>query len=60
MAEKEVRLIVNGQQYSLAISPQKTLLEVLREELELTGAKVISGERVPANEGVTSPKIKQT
>lgn len=39
MAEKEIKLNVNRQQYSISISPQKTLLEVLREKLGLTGVK---------------------
>ena len=34
-----VSLNVNGQTYDLAISPHRTLLEVLREEIGLTGTK---------------------
>lgn len=36
---KRIVLNVNGEAYKLEIEPQKTLLEVLREELDLTGAK---------------------
>lgn len=32
-------LIVNGKEYSLTLSPQHTLLHVLREELGLSGAR---------------------
>ena len=39
-AEREhVRFIVNGQEYDLLTKPWATLLEVLREELCLTGTK---------------------
>jgi carbon-monoxide dehydrogenase small subunit len=39
-AERErVRLIVNGSEYDLLIKPWATLLEVLREDLCLTGTK---------------------
>ncbi len=34
-----IALRVNGEQYELSIPPWRTLLEVLREELGLTGAK---------------------
>lgn len=34
-----VRLTVNGQRYDVVVPVQKTLLEVLREELGLTGTK---------------------
>jgi carbon-monoxide dehydrogenase small subunit len=32
-------LMVNGEPHGLAIAPQRTLLEVLREDLDLTGTK---------------------
>ena len=32
-------LVVNGESYGVAIAPQRTLLEVLREDLDLTGTK---------------------
>jgi len=37
---------VNGEEVELYISPNRTLLEVLREELELTGTKESCGEGV--------------
>ncbi len=35
---------VNGEDYELYVEPNKTLVEVLREELELTGTKMGCGE----------------
>jgi aerobic carbon-monoxide dehydrogenase small subunit len=37
--KRPLELRVNGQKYELFIEPWKTLLEVLREEIGLTGAK---------------------
>ncbi len=37
--KKRIVLNVNHEKYEVEIQPQKTLLEVLREELDLTGAK---------------------
>ncbi|MDO8722920.1 MAG: (2Fe-2S)-binding protein [Syntrophales bacterium] len=34
-----LRLTVNGREYEVAVSPHRTLLKVLREELNLSGAK---------------------
>ncbi len=34
-----IELKVNGESYQVAVEPQRTLLEVLREQLGLTGAK---------------------
>jgi len=34
-----LRLMVNGREYEVAVSPHRTLLKVLREELGLIGAK---------------------
>ena len=34
-----ISLTVNGQQYEVAIEPRQSLLQVLREELHLTGTK---------------------
>jgi carbon-monoxide dehydrogenase small subunit len=34
-----ISLTVNGQQYDVAIEPRQSLLQVLREELHLTGTK---------------------
>ena len=38
-----VTLRVNGDSYEVMIEPKKTLLEVLREDLGLTGAKAVCG-----------------
>lgn len=34
-----IRLIVNGQEYTLSVQPRRTLLEALRDDLHLTGTK---------------------
>lgn len=39
MKQKKVNFTVNGEGYELSIEPWKTLLDVLRGELELTGTK---------------------
>ncbi|MCL4296928.1 MAG: (2Fe-2S)-binding protein [Anaerolineae bacterium] len=39
MGEMELTLRVNGQTHSLNVSPERTLLDVLREELGLAGAR---------------------
>jgi carbon-monoxide dehydrogenase small subunit len=36
---KEIRFVLNGKSYELKIHPWKTLLEVIREDLKLTGTK---------------------
>lgn len=36
---KSIKLNVNGQEYELSVPPHRTLLEVIREELGLTGTK---------------------
>ncbi len=36
---KEIRITVNGQLYELSVRPHATLLEVIRENLGLTGTK---------------------
>ncbi len=38
-ARLPIVLNVNGQAYALDVEPQRTLLEVLREDLALTGTK---------------------
>jgi aerobic-type carbon monoxide dehydrogenase small subunit (CoxS/CutS family) len=38
-SERKISLTVNQQQVTLAVGPGQTLLELLREELRLTGAK---------------------
>ncbi|MEW6264360.1 MAG: (2Fe-2S)-binding protein [Thermodesulfobacteriota bacterium] len=45
-AKVVVRIEVNGEEQELLISPHLTLLEVLRERLELTGVKEGCGEGV--------------
>ncbi len=39
MSRRRILLQVNNEKYEVDIEPQRTLLEVLREELDLTGAK---------------------
>lgn len=39
-----VEMIVNGEPYSLNVAPNRTLLELLRDDLDLTGAKEGCGE----------------
>jgi carbon-monoxide dehydrogenase small subunit len=39
MEKQTIQLKVNGEDYELSVPPSKTLLEVLREDLGLTGAK---------------------
>lgn len=43
MTTIQVQLFVNGSTYHLSTSPARTLLEVLREDLGLTGAKDACG-----------------
>ncbi len=40
MAKQNIELIVNGDRYELAVDPWRTLAEVLREDLRLTGTKI--------------------
>ena len=35
----DISFTVNGQQYDIAVAPRKTLLAVLRDQLQLTGTK---------------------
>ena len=42
--KKLLKLVVNGEPYEVAAEPSSTLVEVLREELGLTGTKVGCGE----------------
>jgi carbon-monoxide dehydrogenase small subunit len=44
MQKRLIRLTVNGEEHDVVVTPNATLVEVLREELELTGAKVGCGE----------------
>jgi len=43
MKKRLIELRINDESYDLAVEPQKTLLEVLREDLGLTGAKEACG-----------------
>ena len=42
--EREIRLTVNGRQRTVRTDPERSLLDVLREDLHLTGAKYGCGE----------------
>jgi carbon-monoxide dehydrogenase small subunit len=44
MKKRIVQLTVNGEVYELAVAPNRTLLEVLRDDLSLTGTKAGCGE----------------
>jgi carbon-monoxide dehydrogenase small subunit len=46
MKKVPLSLSVNGEKYELYVLPNRTLLEVLRKELELTGTKEGCGEGV--------------
>lgn len=41
---KEIKLVVNGKAHELSVKPWRTLLEVIREDLYLTGTKEGCGE----------------
>jgi carbon-monoxide dehydrogenase small subunit len=43
MKKRLIELRINDESYDLAVEPQRTLLEVLREDLGLTGAKEACG-----------------
>jgi len=40
VTSKTIRLVVNGQEYTLEVDASETLAEVLREKLGLTGTKI--------------------
>ena len=40
-AKKQIKFMVNAKEYSLVVEPQETLLDVLRDKLNLTGAKKV-------------------
>jgi carbon-monoxide dehydrogenase small subunit len=44
MERRLIRLRVNGEEHDVVVSPNETLVEVLRERLELTGTKMGCGE----------------
>jgi carbon-monoxide dehydrogenase small subunit len=41
---KQINLTVNGKPYQMAVTPSRTLLELIREDLGLTGAKEGCGQ----------------
>ncbi len=43
MTEKKIKLKVNGRDFSILIKPTETLVDVLRDKLELTGTKKSCG-----------------
>jgi aerobic carbon-monoxide dehydrogenase small subunit len=44
MERKAIRVVVNDKSYDLIVSPWRTLLEVIREDLNLTGTKEGCGQ----------------
>ena len=44
MKMKKIRFVLNGKQYELMIKPWETLLELIREDLNLTGTKEGCGQ----------------
>lgn len=44
MKKLQIRLAVNGEQHELLVAPNRTLAQVLRDDLGLTGAKQGCGE----------------
>ena len=43
MAEQIVRFNINGRSYEIPVEPQMTLVEVLRDKLDITGTKISCG-----------------
>jgi carbon-monoxide dehydrogenase small subunit len=43
MRKQVVNLTLNGREYEILIEPQRTLIEVLRDQLDLTGTKYSCG-----------------
>lgn len=44
MEKKELKFVLNGKPYALKVSPWRTLLEMIREDLQLTGVKEGCGQ----------------
>ena len=44
MEKRMIQLTVNGEEYEVVVAPNQTLLEVLRDDLYLTGSKEGCGE----------------
>lgn len=38
-SKKQIKLMINGEDHTLVVEPQETLLDVMRDKLNLTGAK---------------------
>jgi len=43
MAEQKVKFVINGRSYEIPIEPHMTLVEVLRDKLDITGTKISCG-----------------
>ena len=43
MNKKNITLVINGKKHDLSVFPNELLLNVIREELELTGTKYACG-----------------
>jgi carbon-monoxide dehydrogenase small subunit len=43
MAEQKAKFMVNGRSYEVRIEPHMTLVEVLRDKLDITGTKISCG-----------------
>ncbi len=43
MAEQKAKFMVNGRAYEIPIEPHMTLVEVLRDKLDITGTKISCG-----------------
>jgi carbon-monoxide dehydrogenase small subunit len=44
MQEKKIRFVLNGESFEQSVPPWRTLLEMIREDLKLTGAKEACGQ----------------
>jgi carbon-monoxide dehydrogenase small subunit len=44
MSMKNIKFVLNGKPYELSVEPWRTLLEVIREDLKLTGTKEGCGQ----------------
>jgi len=44
MESKQIRFVINGHPHTLKVSPWRTLLEMIREDLQLTGTKEGCGQ----------------
>jgi carbon-monoxide dehydrogenase small subunit len=44
MEMKDIRFVLNGESFEISVPPWRTLLEMIREDLRLTGAKEACGQ----------------